>query len=102
MELWHIYRLCRFAKHNADTPASSLLAEYRTHYSLSKEQANNDWDSAWGEYINGDMHLTSAGRKLVEMRGYGFISAIIREYGGPIVLLAGIASIINLIVIIVT
>lgn len=105
MELWRLYRFVLYIKNHPKVEYSQLRSDYRTAAGLSEQVVADLWDTAIrDEFIYPDdgrhPHLLFKGKKLTEMYGYGFLAVAIKEYGGPIVLLAGIASIINLIVII--
>lgn len=109
MELWQVYKFTRFAKVQINGGNSGYMEIQRAYNELMNPAKGHSADDLWSKvveegYLHADglvVRLTHKGSKLTEMHGYGFISTAIREYGGPVVLLAGIASIINLIIILI-
>jgi hypothetical protein len=106
MELWRDYQFVKFAKaqiKSGNSEYSKLTNDYSHTKNLTGNQVNDLWDSAIDQQFleaNGlNIRLRHKGRKLTEMKGYGFMVLAIKTYGGPVVLIAGIASIINLVVI---
>lgn len=109
MELWRLYCFLRFVKHQIEireNQYTQIINAYRQEKRLNDGAVNDLWEVAIEQnYLTTDgtttVRLKDKGRRLTEMKGYGFIVVAIKQYGEPLVLLAGIASIINLLVVLI-
>jgi membrane protein YqaA with SNARE-associated domain len=105
MDLWHQYRFLRFVKREVvkdrNKKFESIQSAYREHFNLTEEQLSDRWEEAYdNEYIRlegeGRIRITAQGKALIGGGLYGFINAILREKGAPILFLSGLATISDL------
>jgi hypothetical protein len=101
MDLWKQYRFLRFIKKELKKSRSKQLhlirSAYREKYNLEEQEVSDVWEELIDEkyiWINNDnsLRITARGKKLIGGAWYGYLSALLREKGAPILFLSGVAT----------
>jgi hypothetical protein len=107
MELWRHYQFVRYVKKypkRMSVEYTQVLNDYRAKLRLDENEIDDLWNDAVDKdylevYNGGCMRLRAKGKELVELGLYGFINALLKQHGAPILWLAGVASIVNLLIV---
>lgn len=105
MELWRIYKFVKFVKKQEDNPTEyqKLKTDYAKQQQLNSRDMDKLWLSAIKEgFISVDdgthAQLNFKGRQLTEMKGYGFLCVALEPYSRPILVIAALVGLVNLLV----
>lgn len=102
VDLWRHYRFLRFAKKELKRDSFQEYRDIQNAYRAKRKLEQKELSELWNELLDDEyvmvigsqshLRITAKGKRLIGGGLYGYINALLKEKGAPLLVLSGIVT----------